>query len=362
MDKKVNILLMNAISNLSYYFNEFLHLIVKNRDYRTLNDYILRINQLSDIKTILYEASRCLKEILNYDLFAFGLVEHGNLKIWIDPRYSENNCITTMIKEELDCHFIDADVLYFDSKNHTLNDNMGILKNENLVRNLLSFPVRNLDVDVAKLYILPKKTVFGHQKEVIGVIVKIIGIALSNLLHKEKIETSAMLDPLTSCYNRRTLDELLSKEVSKAQRYTNNLSILMLDVDHFKAVNDCYGHLAGDHILKEISDLLKNEIRNSDYIVRYGGEEFIIVLPEIPIANAVALSERIKDKIEMTTFRFEDSRIKLTISIGISSFSTNKTSYELIREADEMLYISKNNGRNRITFSTKENRSYCLVN
>jgi len=154
---------------------------------------------------------------------------------------------------------------------------------------------------------------------------------------------------MTECFNRRILDDLLNREVSRAERYGTSLSVVMLDVDHFKAVNDTYGHQAGDFILRELSRILKSALRKSDYLIRYGGEEFIMILPEIPVENTLLVSERIRQAIAEHGFQFNDRMLRVTSSFGISSFTTGRTADDMIKEADKMLYCSKNTGRNRVS-------------
>lgn len=329
---------------------------VKGRDYKLLNNYILKITSLRDIEEILLEASFCLKDVLNYELFSFAYKNNTHLDIWINPRYPTNGSFIQKIKNDLACQSIDTKINTFNwnyKDKYFFNERF----NENKV---LSFPVKD-GQERARLYILSKDMLLSHQKELVEIIIKVMGAVLDNYLSRKELETLVIIDPLTSCYNRRTLKDLLSREVSKAQRYIGNLSVLMIDIDHFKSINDCYGHIVGDYILKELSRIIEEMIRKSDYIVRFGGEEFVVVLPEISMGKAVSLSKRIKSIIEKNVFYIHNKAIKMTISIGVSTFNDNKTSYELLKEADDMLYISKNNGRNRIAFYSEDEKPYCFL-
>lgn len=165
-----------------------------------------------------------------------------------------------------------------------------------------------------------------------------------------KLQYNAKYDFLSQVYNRHELFELAEIELYKSQRYKRALSLLMLDIDFFKKINDTYGHIAGDIVIKELSAKCRERLRPSDIIGRYGGEEFLILLTETPLVNAVVIAEDIRNIIEKSEILFEDKRIKITISIGVASSSGLKKIEleELINNGDKALYLAKNNGRNRI--------------
>ena len=125
---------------------------------------------------------------------------------------------------------------------------------------------------------------------------------------------------------------------------------MMLDIDHFKKINDTYGHLAGDFVLKEIAKIIKDSIRKSDICGRFGGEEFVIVLPNTKLSGAMKLAERIRETIQNHTFDFNGKKINVTVSIGITSVGVNDSYESLISRADEALYEAKEKGRNRIEY------------
>jgi len=125
---------------------------------------------------------------------------------------------------------------------------------------------------------------------------------------------------------------------------------MMLDIDHFKKINDTYGHLAGDFVLKEIAKIVKNLIRKSDICGRFGGEEFVILLPNTKLSGAMKLAERIRETIQNHTFDFNGKKINVTVSIGITSVGVNDSYESLISRADEALYEAKEKGRNRIEY------------
>ncbi len=166
--------------------------------------------------------------------------------------------------------------------------------------------------------------------------------------YHEEIYRLMTVDGLTQVYNKRYFLEALEREISRCLRYSRELSLVMFDIDHFKQVNDTYGHLAGDAVLRQLCQLIRPKIRREDVLCRYGGEEFAILLPEIDGENARLTAEKIRKLVEKTPFRFEETRIPVTISLGVGSLSADvKDPLELVKKADDLLYRAKTEGRNR---------------
>jgi diguanylate cyclase len=156
-------------------------------------------------------------------------------------------------------------------------------------------------------------------------------------------------DALTGLYNRRFMDATLPREFARSQRDNKQIVIIMLDVDHFKKVNDQYGHPAGDEVLKALAELLKKDARKSDLICRYGGEEFVAVMPDMGADQALARAESWRKQLEEMTIACADVEIHITLSAGIAVFPGHgsEPGYVIAR-ADEMLYQAKREGRNRV--------------
>lgn len=174
-------------------------------------------------------------------------------------------------------------------------------------------------------------------------------IAEVEQLHLE-LKEQAIRDPLTGLYNRRFLNETLPREIARVEREQNYLSIILADIDHFKQFNDTYGHQAGDEILVEIANHLKKVTRASDIICRYGGEEFLMVLPGSTIEIAQNRADEIRQSIENNIIQYKDLLLKTTISLGVAAFPNNgKAAEEIINKADQAMYQSKLTGRNRVT-------------
>ena len=175
----------------------------------------------------------------------------------------------------------------------------------------------------------------------------------STLKHFQRfssVKNMAIYDTLTSLYNRRYLEERLGLEAQKSFRSGTPLALIMVDIDHFKKVNDTFGHTEGDKVLREISYLLKTSVRKKDVVARYGGEEFILILPEATREVSSIIAERIRRAIENTPFEVGNIRLKITVSLGVSHFPDDRPSSkeDLVRMADVALYDAKREGRNRV--------------
>ena len=170
----------------------------------------------------------------------------------------------------------------------------------------------------------------------------------------EEIETLSVTDPLTEVYNRRYLNENFAGEVKRVVRYQRPLSIVIGDIDHFKKINDEYGHVAGDAVLRDFALLLKDSIRGQiDWVVRYGGEEFVIVAPETDLEGARLMTERIRAAVEKKTIEVDKHKINITSSFGVTGIDANTPSKKIspmaiLNQVDQYLYQAKEEGRNRV--------------
>ena len=166
------------------------------------------------------------------------------------------------------------------------------------------------------------------------------------------LATRAQLDGLTGLWNRAYFDQRLSEEVSKSGRHGRPFSIAIADADHFKSINDTFGHPAGDAVLQGIAKILRRECRMSDIVCRYGGEEFVVLMPDTSPADAAAVCERIRQNVEQTTWSRHPER-KVTISMGVAGVegANDQPASAWLEAADRNLYISKRSGRNKVTSS-----------
>jgi len=168
-------------------------------------------------------------------------------------------------------------------------------------------------------------------------------------LLQSKLREQAIRDPLTNIFNRRYLDETLDRELSRAAREDYPVCVIMVDIDHFKRVNDTHGHEAGDLVLKAIAATLSHHCRRGDFACRYGGEEFVVVLPNITLETAYARAEDLRTSLHLLSVPYEYHNLSVTISMGIAGFPENgQTRDTLLRAADQAMYAAKEAGRDHI--------------
>jgi two-component system, cell cycle response regulator len=170
---------------------------------------------------------------------------------------------------------------------------------------------------------------------------------------REELERLANYDSLTRLYNRRAIMNLLGERIKYALRYKQPLSMLMLDIDHFKRVNDTYGHIEGDVVLEKVAEILRSQIRETDAAGRYGGEEFMVILSNADSSTAVIVAERIRKSIESEIIdNIKGVSLQVTVSGGIASYIPEEDITSIIKRTDDSLYRAKSNGRNRIEIDT----------
>ena len=172
--------------------------------------------------------------------------------------------------------------------------------------------------------------------------------AIQNAHYFEKAQQLAYIDGLTGIYNRRYFEMQIATEIERASRYDGRLAIIMIDIDHFKRLNDEFGHLLGDEVLRQVSGVFGQQLRKVDVVCRYGGEEFAILVPQTSGGNAMEVAEKLRRMVE--AYRFPGVPVKVSISAGVAEFPTHgRTRDELVAAADAALYVSKEAGRNRVS-------------
>lgn len=187
-----------------------------------------------------------------------------------------------------------------------------------------------------------------------GAVFKFIEGGNIEALYHEAIYRLTITDGLTLVANKRHFLEFLEREIARATRHGRPLSLVMFDLDRFKSVNDRYGHLAGDHVLKAVASLVTGKVRRDELLARYGGEEFAVVLPETSLDAAALFCERIRGEIENATFDFDGEPLRATVSLGVTELSPADTLESLVARADARLYEAKQKGRNRVAGLPKE--------
>jgi len=164
----------------------------------------------------------------------------------------------------------------------------------------------------------------------------------------DQLRVKSITDGLTNLYNRAAFDSKLREEMDRFSRYKRPCTLIIADIDHFKNINDTYGHTTGDRVLQILSKIIKSTIRNIDFAARYGGEEFAVILPETNLDEGLIAAERIRKAVESTNFKRGEKRIKLTISLGVAFYQETDTFQGWIERADSALYRAKEGGRNQV--------------
>ncbi len=214
----------------------------------------------------------------------------------------------------------------------------------------------------------PERYAYGDGTVFLHKLSAMIAISIENCINRQRILELGYHDGLTNAYNRRYFDERLPDEIKRCVRNKTDLVCLFIDVDYFKRVNDTYGHQVGDMVLTRLVALMRDQVRSSDIVSRYGGEEFAIILPDTGIQIAHDIAERIREKVAKQKLIINDDTLSITISIGMASLSqlkyqnadqttehTDKLDQLLLEKADEALYMAKNTGRNRVVIKRMAN-------
>jgi diguanylate cyclase (GGDEF)-like protein len=184
-----------------------------------------------------------------------------------------------------------------------------------------------------------------------------IALSLANLQLRESLREQSIRDPLTYLYNRRFLEESLERELQVASRKKHSVTVLFLDLDHFKRFNDVFGHEAGDMVLKALADLFRNFFRSTDICCRYGGEEFAIIMPESSPKEAAIRADALRLEVKGLRLQYKKQTLgQLSLSVGVAAFPEHgSASHELLKIADQCLYKSKTGGRDMVTVASLQN-------
>lgn len=279
-------------------------------------------------------------------------IEKGVSKILQSIPIEEGALPQTLINYVIRTH---ASVVVHDAQ-HAFKDIAGLESDPyirtNQVRSILCLPIisgsSEHDELIGLIYLENNLASGSFTQERFGTL-EIIGMAAAGRL---ELSRKAAFDGLTGLFNHEYFQNMLSQELSAAQRYRRDLGLVLIDIDHFKQFNDTWGHQLGDLVLKEVAQLIKTTCRTSDIVARYGGEEMVVIFPSTSEEDAKVVSERIREAVENHLVEHEGEKLTVTISLGLAMLkSDSEEKDELIRRADEALYQSKEGGRNRLTLS-----------
>lgn len=327
-------------SRMSTLLSVFFGVARQQAGHNTLTRHIVEINKCRSTGAIMNEAAVCLKDMLDYRLFAFVIKKEESVDIWLDPRMYKKSLENVIVT---DFNIKDKKTLNY--LNHTFHPDeaepafdMDDLVYYELIEEEFS----------SRIYMLPQKRLAARHDEVVNLILQGCSTALLRQVKIETLKDAAVVDPLTGCYNRREFENQLKRNIAGASRYRSSLSVFMFDLDHFKQINDTYGHQAGDKVLQEVVSLVQRNIRSGDILARYGGEEFIAILPETGKVKAMELADRLRRKISGQPIPYGSETIRVTASFGVSELNRNADMSRIIKDADTMLYKAKVNGRNTV--------------
>jgi diguanylate cyclase (GGDEF)-like protein len=233
----------------------------------------------------------------------------------------------------------------------------------NLSKNMNRFIFLNILMLIATWTIFLYFSEYKQKEVLAGILLAGLGLIISNftiaktlkrkmekiIKHSlDQVENQLYFDELTSVYNRKTGMNRLNEEIARAGRIGKPTCVAILDIDNFKTINDTYGHLVGDRVLRHVALQIKNSLRTCDIVARYGGEEFLIILPDTDEINAIMALDRVKMNIAKKPIRVGREYLNITVSIGVTEISNNEHTLSSIDKADKALYKAKKNGKNKI--------------
>jgi len=324
-----------------------------NQELNVLNQLSLEINSSLDAHAMVDKVARSkLHELIEYELITFFYLLDSEAFLKISaPSVSLSNETVENVKNESIKAYCNSTgkKLHFDNI-HTEVVKVRNRRRANHKATLASaekiyFPLEVATAVLGIVSIIGVKKMGENHLRLISTMTNHLALALKNATEHQKIQELAVTDELTGLYNRRAFQHALDKELRRSKRYQKSLSLIMLDIDGFKEINDTFGHQAGDEVLKTLAAYLRSGVRDTDLIARYGGDEFAIILPETKAHEAAVLAERLKNSISHHSVTIEETPHPITLSIGIADISNNgMSSDELIRRADHVLYRSKGDG------------------
>ena len=323
-------------------------------------DIVKKDSTFLELCSIILKSSNKILAVIDNDKIV-GVIDYNDLLINILKDINNKNFIDILNKEV--SNFMNKNFLIAYTKNNITNVFDTMIKNKidyMVIINADNYPIGI--VNIYDLFDYTMKLKIRNMNFNINEIEKKSSIEKDKIIKElmEKVDTlyeQSIVDPLTGLFNVRYLNKIIKKEVDRSRRYKYSISIIFIDLDYFKDINDTYGHDCGNMVLYEIGKLLNNDynyfniLRNSDIAIRYGGEEFVIICPNTKKEQAFILAERIRKNVEKKKFEYKSSTINVTVSIGIAEHKglSKKPISDAIKNADSAMYKSKNLGRNRVT-------------
>ena len=348
---------------ISHYITSSEKRLLKTLD--MLNERTWELESSQAMLENLYETTRALSAILDIDQLLKEVLTVAN------DILSVNKCTVLLIEPSSKslCNYGEVDKgkkaifnppkIFLDKSIGDLASHMATSINERLIinvddsRRVLELPLVSHGKVIGLLQIEPKKNqdILERERKNFTIFANSTAVALDNALLHMKMQELTIIDELTGLYNFRYFRLKLIDEIRRSDRYHQQLTLLMVDVDFFKNINDTQGHQTGNIILQELVSLIKHSVRDVDIVARYGGEEFVVILPQTGLKNALAIAERMRSQIARAFFTNSQGQrdVRVTVSIGVATYPDGLNNIEqLLEKVDQALYKAKNGGRNRI--------------
>ena len=312
------------------------------------------IGETEEAVTVLKNSFTLIRNFLNFELFAALVPQEDEIEIHVYPNGPTNPAVAefvpgTLIRRMRKVLLEDKQVKVVFEQGQEAGTPLDV--DEEYKSVIVALSTRNKTHGCAGIY---RSRPFDYYEEsIFKRFCAHISLTLEKIELFKEVKALSVYDGLTALYTHLFITSKLTDEVARSTRYGSNLSIMLFDLDNFKDVNDTYGHLAGDTILKEVGHIMKGSLRSLDSVGRYGGEEFLVILPETDGDSAKVIGERLRRKIEERDFLYEGNRIKLTICGGLAVHREGMDVNALIKIADDNLYKAKREGKNMVCYETK---------
>ncbi len=334
-------------------YNQLLDALLKSHEVETVfNKFSIVMSENLDLEKLSSKTLSLLIDSTNFEAAAILISKKGELTVAASEGIMSAD---TLVKHDV----------VLKSVKDTLSTKLTLPKNINLDGVLTQFqpsevfikPIEFKGVSLGVLIAATGAELADERTELLAKLFsRSIGLAINNAIIHSKFQKLAAIDGLTSIYNRRFGMERLKEDFVRAVRDGNNMSVAMVDIDTFKSVNDTYGHLVGDKAIKLVADIITEALREGDIVIRYGGDEFLMILHGASIKNAIKICERIRHQVRDSIIQECERQIRLTVSIGLVSFPevSAKTEIDLVHKADKALYQAKENGRDQVGLLSPE--------
>ena len=333
-------------SSVNHLLDKLLFESTLSSEARQLAKFIYNKNDL------LKEVAELVNSLIDYTCLCLCLFDSKGTKLYFDLKHPLSENEIKKIKNYL-FTIIDDDKKQENEETSFIQNSVKIdnsVADKVISRSIVPLNIHNECIGYLSFHAVKKNAFIPPESEnIINLLAHDFSMVFMLMLLYDETKELSITDGLTNLYNKRYFMEIFEKEFERAKRFNSELSLIILDIDYFKSINDTYGHLQGDSVLKEIGLTLKESTRKIEFLARYGGEEFIIIAFNSNIDSTNIMAEKIRKSVESYNFKAEKKPLKLTISLGVASLTNNiKDKHDLIKRADEALYKAKEGGRNRV--------------